>query len=230
MTATACPCLGGPVMAGPLLDSRRLRGVKGVIFDCDGVLFDTRDSNTMYYNAIRARMGLGPMSPEQARFCHVHTVFDSIRHISPPGRYEEGLAARKEVDYFTEILPHLRPEPGLFPLLDALRGAGVRLAMHTNRTTTMDRVAEVFGLRIWFNPIMTAAIARPKPHPEGVHRILSFWGLPAREVAFIGDSAVDQATARNAGTAFWVYGGEPLTASLAIPDFWTLRAIWPRRD
>ena len=34
-----------------------------VIFDADGVLFDSTESNTAYYNAIFARVGEPPMSP-----------------------------------------------------------------------------------------------------------------------------------------------------------------------
>src|SRR5579864_7703943 len=36
-----------------------------IIFDADGVLFDSTESNTAYYNEIFARIGEPPMSPAE---------------------------------------------------------------------------------------------------------------------------------------------------------------------
>ena len=44
-----------------------LRLIRGVVFDCDGVLFDSRDVNRHYYNHILGALGLEPMSPEDLR-------------------------------------------------------------------------------------------------------------------------------------------------------------------
>ncbi len=219
------------VHIGPLSSPSLFAGIRGIIFDCDGVLFDTRESNAQYYNAIIARLGLGPMTPEQERYCHFHTVFDSIAHITPPERLSEALQARKEVSYVKEILPHLRPFPGLYQALDAVRDLGLKIGMHTNRTTTMEDVASRYGLTSYFFPIMTAGKALPKPHPEGVHRVLRAWRMQPHEVVFIGDSYIDQAAAGNAGVPFWVFGDEPLAAQARIPNWYAfLQALSRWRD
>lgn len=215
-----------PVQLGALCSPSIFRGVKGIIFDCDGVLFDTKESNAQYYNAIIARLGLGPMTPEQELYCHTHTVLDSIAHITPPDRLPEALQARKDVSYAKEILPHLRPFQGLYEVLDALRQRGFRLGVHTNRTTTMEDVASRYGLGSYFFPIMTASKALAKPHPEGVHKVLSAWGIKPQEAVFIGDSHIDQAAAENAGVPFWVFGQQPLQARVRVPDWFAmLRAL-----
>ena len=43
-------------------------GLAGVIFDCDGVLLDSRESNSIFYNRVLAVFGLPPMTPEQEKY------------------------------------------------------------------------------------------------------------------------------------------------------------------
>lgn len=196
--------------------------IQGLIFDCDGVLFDSFESNRVYYNTILSKLHLPPMTPDQEAYVHVHAVRESLLHITPTERAGEIEWARKQVDYFREIMPHLRPEPGVFELLSGLRERGILLAMNTNRTTTMDRLAARFGLDGFFFPIMTASKAAAKPHPEGAQQILARWGLPLDRVAYIGDSRVDEDTAAAAGIPFWAYKNPRLNALLYIEDFWQL--------
>ena len=40
-----------------------------VIFDADGVLFESAESNMAYYNAIFAEIGEAPLSPDEERAC-----------------------------------------------------------------------------------------------------------------------------------------------------------------
>ena len=46
-----------------------LARLSGVIFDCDGVLVDSRDANRMYYNLIREGIGMLPITPEEEDTC-----------------------------------------------------------------------------------------------------------------------------------------------------------------
>lgn len=198
-------------------------GIKGVIFDCDGVLVDSKDSNRMFYNFIRQKLGMLPITPEEEEFVHANAVLISIAHIVPPERLAEAEAARKEIDY-SDLLPFTFLEPGLVGLLDSLRDRGLRLGVNTNRTDSMGMLLESFELTEYFSPVVTAGtVKHPKPNPEGVHRILREWNLSRQEVAFIGDSQVDEATARAAGVTFWAYKNPRLAAHLHVDDFEALR-------
>lgn len=42
-------------------------GLRGVIFDCDGVMIDSRAANDEFYNRVLAYFGLPPMTPEPRR-------------------------------------------------------------------------------------------------------------------------------------------------------------------
>lgn len=198
-----------------------LNGLKGVIFDCDGVLFNSKRSNVCYYNAILSKMGLGPMDSDQESYVHAHAVQESLKYITPQERWGEIPEARGRVNYFTEILPFIDPEPGVFDFLSRVRDAGYLMGVCTNRTNTMERLAWKWGLERFFSPIMTAMKTAAKPHPEMVHRTLAMWRVRPDEVAYIGDTSVDEKTAHAAGVRFWAYKNPKLQAEFNAPDYWT---------
>lgn len=203
-----------------------LRGLKGVIFDCDGVLVDSKDANRMYYNLVRQKLGMLSMTPDEEDFVHAHAVTASIAHIVPVERLAEAEAARREIDY-TEIMPYTYLESGLVDFLDLLRDRKYLLAVNTNRTDSMEMLLDTFDLEDYFSPVITAAkVSHPKPNPEGVHSILKHWNLTRHEVAYIGDSVVDEQTARAAGVAFWAYKNRRLAAHHHVSSFEALRACF----
>ncbi len=210
------------ILCTDFTDPAFLRGLKGLAFDCDGVLFDSWEVNKAYYNAIRAGLDLGPMDPEMEHYVHAHAVRESIERITPEGRLDEAMAVRATVDY-RDLIGLMLPAPGLVEMLGAARDAGLRLAVYTNRTTTMELVLERFGLDHFFELVVTARDVRPKPHPEGMRRILSMWRAQPRELAYVGDSGLDQAVASRTGVRFWAYRARTLAADLHVDDFWCLR-------
>ena len=208
------------------LQERFPEGIKGVIFDCDGVMFDTWESNMYFYNLILERIGLPPMTRSQEQFVHMATVVQSLEHIIPATHMDRMQEARKSVCYTKEIMPKMVMEDGLRELLEALRALGVRLGVHTNRTNTMELVLDRFDLTSFFDQVMTASKVVGKPNPEGVHRILGAWGVAAEQVVFIGDTSADQRAAMSAGVDFWAYRNEHLHANQHVNDFWGLRSAF----
>jgi len=200
-------------------------GIQGLIFDCDGVMFDTRDCNVQFYNLILERLGIGPMTRSQEDFVHVATVAESLKHIIPEARWDEIPTARQSVDYVAEIMPLMRVEPGLTELLETLHTMGKRMAVFTNRTNTMELVLEKWNLAQFFFPVMTAQKVKGKPNPEGAFRILEAWDARPEEVVFVGDSTADQQAAAAAGIPFWAFKNSALEAHRHIPDFWSMRQV-----
>lgn len=208
----------------PLSPPAFLRQLQGIIFDCDGVLVDSRDSNRMFYNLIRLKMGLLPISPEEEDYVHVHSVRESLARIVPADRLDEAETVRRNLDY-AEIFPYIFLEDDLESFLAMLLRQGIRMAVHTNRTNTIERLLRHFEIDRFFWPVIGAgSLSHPKPNPEGVHRILRAWGLPKDRVAYIGDSALDERSARAAGIRFWSYKNPALLASMYVPDFASLQA------
>ena len=115
---------------------------------------------------------------------------------------------RTEVVYSRDIVPLLRIYPGYREFLELARSHGLRLAVHTNRTAEgMQRVLDFLALPSYFNPVVTATEAAPKPAPDGVRLVLERWGADPAQVLFVGDSPNDREAAAAAGVVFAAFGG-----------------------
>lgn len=193
-------------------------GLAGVVFDCDGVMIDSREANRAFYNKVLAVLGLPPMGPEEESYAFMATAMEALRRMVPAERHGEIMDAVARVDYGTEVLPLVRLMPGFVPFIECLHGAGVRLAIDTNRTDVgIERVLDFFSLPSYFGPVISASCARPKPSPEGAEMILRAWGARPGQALFVGDSENDLLAARGAGMVFAGFGG--LEGDLTAPDF-----------
>ena len=201
--------------------------MRGLIFDCDGVLVDSRESNINYYNHLRSLFHLPPMSSKEADIVHMSTHAGALELILPPPfRAQLGVVA-KHIDYNRDVLPLLVPAPGLKGCLDELRQQGLLLGICTNRSESMLVLLEQFGLQGYFSEVMTANIVRAKPAPDGLLRILEAWNCRPDEVVFVGDSSMAQDAASAAGVRFWSFDTPQPAAERHIDSFAQLAALAP---
>ena len=105
------------------------RGLRGLVFDIDGVLFDSRSSNMVYYNSIRKAVGLPPLSREEEDYCQMASVTESFEAVIPPELREAAWRACDSINYQRDILPMLSPEPGLLEMLHWLKQHSVPCAI-----------------------------------------------------------------------------------------------------
>jgi phosphoglycolate phosphatase len=181
---------------------------KVIIYDCDGVMFDSFEANLAFYNRIMAMFHLSPLdraNEEQMRVLHTYANRDVLAHFFPEsGDYETAVTYAGAIDY-RDLVPHMRMEEGFLDTLDILKHR-YELAVCTNRSTSMDMVLESFGLSGYFGCVMTAAcVSRPKPHPEPLLRVLEYYRIAPEEALFVGDSDVDRQAAAAAGVPFIAY-------------------------
>lgn len=195
------------------------RHVHTVIFDCDGVLIDSWEAGLHFFNSIRQAVGLGPLTPEQERDCFVRTIPESLELIIPETLQED---ARQAWESFPmdAILERVRAQPGIAALLDRLHDAGRGIAVCTNGGAEQHTILEHLGLRNRFDLIVTAEDApRGKPWPDGARSILRHFDIQPDRALFVGDSHVDEDTARNAEIPFWAYRNPALNAVVHVDDF-----------
>lgn len=192
-----------------------------VIYDCDGVLFDSLEANGRLYRQIALSMGREPLTEDELQYCHTHTVYESLRYMFRGNEALEKRAVeflKKEIN-FKDFIVYLKMEPNLLETLMALKERGIKRAISTNRTTSMPYVMERYGLSPYFEMVVTALdVVNPKPHPESVEKILRAFNLDRQNVIFVGDSDVDRDTALASGVRFVAYKSDGLKADAFIED------------
>jgi phosphoglycolate phosphatase len=196
-----------------------------VIFDCDGVMFDSKLANIRFYSHIAGHFGLGPLGEADVEFVHMHTADESLRHIFRENPHlEEALAYRLTMDY-APFISYMVMEPGLEELLRDLKPY-VRLAVATNRSNTIGKVLEGNGLSRYFDIVVSSLdVTHPKPHPECVKKILDYFELPADRSFYVGDSLVDEQTAKAAGVCFISYKNRSLQATFHVDHMEEISSI-----
>jgi len=184
---------------------------KAVIYDCDGVMFDSFEANLDFYQRIMAMMGrpaLDRGDEAVMRVLHTYANRDVLAYFFPEeSDHQQSLRCAGAIDY-RELVPLMQMEEGYRETLAKLAPL-VGLAVCTNRSTSMDLVLESFGLLGYFGCVMTAAkVANPKPHPEPLLKVLEYFRIAPDEALFVGDSEVDRQAATAAGVPFVAYKSE----------------------
>jgi HAD superfamily hydrolase (TIGR01509 family) len=187
-----------------------------IAFDCDGVLFDSANLNRLYYNAILNHLGMPEMTRPQFDFVHMHTVAESLVFLFGKNERLKRAEAFRQTMRYEPFLKEMRMEPHLLPLLKKLRPR-FKTAIATNRTDTMGRVLKEFKLEAYFDMVVCAKdVARPKPHPDPLIKILDHFQLQPEQALYVGDSQLDEDAARAARMPFIAYANPSLTAAYHI--------------
>jgi phosphoglycolate phosphatase-like HAD superfamily hydrolase len=202
-----------------------MKNIQVVIFDCDGVMFDTSNANTQYYNHILSHFGKPQMTPEQFAFSHMHTVDQALAHLfDDAAELAAATDYRKQMSYLP-FLAYMQIEPDLKPLLKRIRPR-CKTAIATNRTDTMNRVLENHGLKPLFDLVVTALDVRhPKPQPDQLVKILAHFACQPRQALYVGDSELDQKAAGAAGVPFVAYANRSLAADHHVSRLGEIAAL-----
>jgi phosphoglycolate phosphatase len=205
--------------------------IRCVVYDCDGVLFDSLEANTKLYNDLCARVGRGPLREEEMQYVHTHTVFEALHFIFGKENDLEKKALeilkQKQVD-LKHYVRYLKMEPHLLQALESLKEKGILRAINTNRTTSMKYIMERFNLWPYFEMVVTALdVKNPKPHPESIEKIIQELHLNKEEAVFVGDSDVDQQAAKSSGIKFIAYKNRDIQNDAYIEDHLDVLKLLP---
>ena len=193
--------------------------VRVVIFDCDGVMFDSRGANEAYYNHILAHFGRPQMNSDQCDYVHMHTAEQSVvRLFRNSPMLEDALAYWRRMSYLP-FIPLMVIEPYLKAFLEYLRPT-YRTAICTNRSDTMGPVLAEHGLEGYFNLVVSCLdVENPKPDPESLVKILDHFGVSSKEAIYIGDSEIDELAAQAASVPLVAYKNPALSAAYHVTHF-----------
>ncbi len=201
------------------------RGIAGIIYDCDGVMIESRAANAAFYNKVLAILGLPPMTREQETYTIMATGWQALCHIVPPHLHDRiERIVSEDIVYDRDIVPLLTLQPGFRDFMEDMHVRGIPQAMDTNRTDGgFQAVLDFFSLPPYLDPVVTATSVEPKPSSEGAQKICSLWGVAPEDVLFIGDSSHDREAARGAGTVFAAFGSDGLEGDVEALNYAELR-------
>lgn len=194
--------------------------IKTVIFDLDGTLLDTLGDLTDAVNEATASRGIPPASTEQIRQRVGNGIRTLMRLSLPEGTPEDIIDAclgAFRAHYGDHMMCRTRPYAGVTEVLQALKGAGVQVAVLSNK---YDPAAKALT-EYYFPGLIDLTLGERqgvprKPDPTACHEVLSMLSADAASTVYIGDSDVDMQTAKNAGLrAIGVTWGFRPRASLA---------------
>ena len=204
--------------------------LKVVIFDCDGVMFDSREANIAFYNTVLAHFEKPLLTKEGVDIVHMSTAEGAINYLfRDDPRLPEAQQYRGKVGY-QQFIPLMVMEPFLEETLKNLREQ-YHLALATNRTNTIHAILETFNLENYFDFVVSSLdVNHPKPHPEGILKILDHFSIDRREAVYVGDATVDQEAARQANVFFIAYKQPRLEADYSIDDLRELGSLLGKRQ
>jgi len=186
-----------------------MKGTRGIIYDCDGVLFDSRRANLAYYSKVLSYFGELPVLDEdspRADLCHTHASPDVFHKLLGPERVSEAQIFAETID-IESLFPLMVPEQGIPQVLDRL-GKHMVLALATNRGRNVCSILDYFHMRSYFKAVVTSEdVRRPKPAPDMLLLAVEKLDLRPDQVLFVGDSELDRQAARQAGLRFVAYKG-----------------------
>lgn len=185
-------------MAAPADRTRR-----GVIFDLDGTLIDTLDDIASSVNELLQSEGLAQQPRDAIRGMigdGLHLLLQRASCIEDAQRVSD-LADRFRPLYGARMLETSRLYEGVATMLDRVAQAAIPMSVLSNKPHDFTAPICAALLSRWrLVAVQGANDGLPKkPDPTGALRLCDEMQLAPDDVIFVGDSAVDVETARNAG-------------------------------
>ena len=173
------------------------------MFDADGVLFDSTESNVAYYNWIFAKVGEPPLDRDEeiAAVSYAASEVFAARARGDPAMLRLMHDVTRTMDQ-TPFFKMLRPPVELRPFMLQLKRR-YKLGLATNRSATVPALVEHLGLGGVFDAVASALDqVRPKPAPDILRLCLERAAVEPTRAVYVGDSRIDREAAESAGTHF----------------------------
>ena len=171
--------------------------LRGVIFDVDGTLAETRDvCIEAFQNAIEIHAGSRP-SPTEVVALWGPTEEGVLRAAIGSGWEPAVGTFLSEYERLHASVPE--PFPGIRSVLDLLDSSGIPAAVVTGKGINSTLVSlELLGLADAFEFVEAGSIDGAVK-AEKITSIVGRWGVPSRTVAYVGDHRSDVSHAHEAG-------------------------------
>jgi putative hydrolase of the HAD superfamily len=200
--------------------------LRGLIFDFDGLIVDTETATLEAWREVHAADGF-EADPRvlHAVIGHVDVVAD-LWQAYPP-EHDRGALAARFVESTRRRCREAPLLPGVVPLLDAARAAGLRLAVASNSSHRhVDAHLAARGLLERFAAVVCREdVPRGKPAPDPYLSALERLGLAAGEAVAFEDSLPGHEAAAAAGLRVVVVPNPATVGDVFARAAWRVRSL-----
>lgn len=176
---------------------------KLAIFDLDGTILDTLADLTDSTNYALRENGFAEHTIEEVRFFVGNGIRKLMERAVPKGT-DAAVIDRVHKTFTAHYKAHCadktKPYPGITKLLCALRDAGIKTAVVSNKADYgVQTLCQDYFFGLFDFAVGEREGIRRKPCPDSVNEVLEKLGIVREDAVYIGDSDVDVETAKNAG-------------------------------
>ncbi len=196
--------------------------IKAILFDIDGVLLDSEESNREFFRRVLGRFGYKAPTKEEYRKAFHLTLRDAIGALTEE-KDEKKIA---EMWNYGTTLPDypddlLKIPEGLTETIEQLKKK-YKLGIVTSRLKIgVEEFFNFSGLKKYFDTaVFLEDYSRPKPDPECLFLALSRLKVKPKETVYVGDAEADMIAAQKAEVYFVLFPENSLIkTSFAAKDF-----------
>lgn len=179
-----------------------------IVFDLDGTLIDSAADLATAINSMLADFGREPLEVVEVRRMIGDGVAMLVARALAARQCEQADPARAAAifmrHYESDATSLTTAFPGVTQALQALRAAGLPLAVCTNKPERITAaILEELGLAAYFSRVIGGdSLPFRKPDPRVLLALLETFAAAPQSSLLVGDSEVDAATASAAGVPF----------------------------
>ena len=201
----------------------RMPNINAIVFDLDGTLIHSAPDLQLASNEALGAIGRAPLDLPTIISFIGDGVEALVRRILDVTGGSDEMLRQQVLAHFLDVYAqnattHTRPYAGVFEALEQFRANGIRLAVCTNKPTRPAReICDKLALAQYFEVILGAEPGQPKkPDPAPLLTCVAALECSPESALYVGDSAIDFQTARNASVPFLLFAGGYLNT--ALPD------------
>ncbi len=178
--------------------------IKAVIFDLDGTLVNSLEDLAISTNYALNLYGFPTHETEKYKYFVGDGMQKLIERVLPPENRDDETKTKvfdAFIGYYSgHYLDKTVAYNGIHNVIEDLKGMGIKLAVVSNKA---DKMAKIVTQKIFENQFDFVVGKREgyptKPDPKLTLEVIDILGVTPDECAFLGDSGMDMAAAKNSG-------------------------------
>lgn len=194
-----------------------------VLFDFDGVIANTEESNAAYLEKALEAFGIQLTDEDRKALIGTNdkTRIESLLSRSSVKVTAEDLAGKRRQVGNTYENSCIRPMPGVVDLIRDIRGRGIKTGLVTSTSTRLIMTAlNRMKMTALFDVIICGDMcANHKPDPECYKMAMDYLGAEPRKCIVFEDSAVGIHAGKLAGARVAAYRGSGIRQDVSEADF-----------